>query len=83
MNEHNGVASRVHDAYDRGYSDGINDAVRVLLTPAVARAARIADADELALELGHAIAQGEATAFEWPTPPSALARLARGLGGEG
>jgi hypothetical protein len=55
-------------AYDAGYRDGVNDAIRALLAPAVARAARIADTDELAVEVGCWLAEGEETPFDWPAP---------------
>jgi hypothetical protein len=53
-------------AYDAGYRDGMADMARVLLNESVAKAARLVDADVLAVELGGAIAEGETRAFDWP-----------------
>jgi hypothetical protein len=69
-------------AYDRGYADAVADTVHVLLIPAVQRAARLSDADELATALGYAVAEGESKAFDWPVAPGTLADLSRALGGE-
>jgi hypothetical protein len=48
------------EGYERGYRDGLGDAVHELLWPAVARAARLSDPEALSYALGRAIAVGEA-----------------------
>jgi hypothetical protein len=59
-----------HGGYDAGYADGMADMARVLLNESAAKAARLIDADALAIELGAAIAEGEARQFDWPAPPT-------------
>jgi hypothetical protein len=66
--DHDGGVEAFNDGYPLGYADGLRDAVFELLWPAVARAARLSDADALRYALGRAIAVGEARQQAPPMP---------------